>query len=94
MKISRTVLKTSLDWKQFRLSLTLTRLGFDLIEWIIERSGGKVVALKQTDLSQEQELTTDLLSILHVFSCPMHGLRNYKSQVRQALSEPKTKKDV
>lgn len=72
----------------------LTRFGFDLIEWIIEQSGGKVVVLKQTNLSPEQELTKDLLSILHVFSCRMHGLRNYKSQVRQALSKPETKANV
>ncbi len=72
----------------------LTRFGFDLIEWIVEQSGGKILVLTQTNLSPEQELTTDLLSILHVFSCRMHGLRNYKSQVRQALSEPETKKDV
>jgi len=72
----------------------LARFGFELIEWIIEQNGGKIVVLKQTHLSPEQELTTDLLSILHVFSCRMHGLRNYKSQVRQALSEPEAKKDI
>jgi len=72
----------------------LTRFGFDLIEWIVEQNGGKILVLKQTNLSPEQELTTDLLSILHLESCRMHGLRNYKSQVRQALSEPKTKADV
>jgi len=66
-----------------------TRFGFELIEWIIQQSGGRIVVLKQTNLSPEQELTNDLLSILHVFSCRMHGLKNCKSQVRQALSEPK-----
>ena len=68
----------------------LARFGFELIEWVIQQSAGKIVVLKQTTLSPEQELTNDLLSILHVFSCRMHGLRNYKNQVRQALSEPKT----
>jgi len=72
----------------------LARFGFELIEWIVQQSGGKVVVLKQTNLSPEQELTNDLLSILHVFSCRMHGLRNYKNQVRQALSEPEAKADV
>jgi len=72
----------------------LARFGFELIEWIIQLHSGKIVVLKQTHLSPSPELTTDLLSILHVFSCRMHGLRNYKSQVRQALSEPEAKKDV
>jgi len=73
----------------------LARFGFELIEWIIQESGGRVVVLKQTNLSPEQELTNDLLNILHVFSCRMHGLRyevaaeppNYRTQVRKVLSE-------
>ncbi len=51
----------------------LARFGFELIEWIIQQNGGRVVVLKQTNLSPEQELTNDLLSILHVFSCRMHS---------------------
>jgi predicted site-specific integrase-resolvase len=72
----------------------LARFGFELIEWIIQQSCGRIVVLKQTNLSPEQELTNDLLSILHVFSCRMHELRNYKKQVRQDLSEPETKADI
>jgi predicted site-specific integrase-resolvase len=74
--------------KSFCATKTFACEGFELIEWIVQQSGGKVVVLKQTNLSPEQELTNDLLSILHVFSCRMHGLRNYKKQVQQALSEP------
>jgi len=72
----------------------LARFGFELIEWVINQNGGKIVVLKQTNLSPEQELTNDLLNILHIFSCRMHGLRNYKKQVNQALSEAKSEKDV
>jgi len=72
----------------------LVRFGFELIEWIIQQSGGQIVVLKQTHLSPEQELTNDLLNILHVFSCRMHGLRNYKNQVRQVLSNQGTKENV
>lgn len=65
----------------------LSRFGYELIEWIIERSGGRVVVLDQTTLSPEQELTADLLSVLQVFSCRMHGLRNYKSKVDSLISD-------
>jgi predicted site-specific integrase-resolvase len=66
----------------------LARFGFELIEWIIKQSGGRIMVLNKTNLSPEQELTNDLLNILHVFSYRMHGLRNYKKQVSQALSKP------
>lgn len=68
----------------------LSRFGFDLIEWIITRSGGELVVLEQDTLSPEEELTRDLLSILHVFSCRMHGLRNYKEQINSIISKPQT----
>ena len=72
----------------------LGRFAFDLLQWIIERTGGSIVVLDKTELSPEQELTTDLLSILHVFSCRLHGLRSYRNQVSQALSKKGAKEDI
>jgi putative resolvase len=51
-----------------------------------ESNGGKLVVLSEDALSPEVELTKDLLNILHVFSCRMHGLRNYQKQIAQATS--------
>ena len=72
----------------------LCRFGFELFEHIIKLAGGEIVVLKESSLSPEQELTTDLLSIIHVFSCRLHGLRNYKSKIREAVSDNRTKEDT
>ena len=64
----------------------LCRFGFDLIEWIIKRNAGEIVVLKQSNISPESELTQDLLTILHVFSCRMHGLRSYKNKISKAFA--------
>ena len=72
----------------------LGRFGFDLFRWIIERNGGELLVLNKTEHSPESELTSDLLAILHVFSCRMHGLRSYKAKVAAALSDSKTKEDI
>jgi len=72
----------------------LARFGFDLIRWIIEKSGGEVVVLNQNNLSPEAELTQDLLTILHVFSCRMHGLRSYKNKIAKDFSYSRSKKDI
>lgn len=72
----------------------LGRFAFDLIKWIIERTGGKLVVLDKTEHSPEQELTRDLLSILHVFSCRLHGLRSYKSKINKALSNSRTEENI
>lgn len=70
------------------------RFAFDLLQWIIERSGGGFVVLDKTEHSPKQELTKDLLSILHVFSCRLHGLRSYRYQVNQDLSKSGAEKNT
>jgi excisionase family DNA binding protein len=72
----------------------LARFGIDLIKHLIERNGGELVVLDQVTYSPEEELAKDLLYILHVFSGRLHGLRNYKKQVHQALSDPRTTEDI
>ena len=72
----------------------LCRFGFDIVKFIIERSGGKIVVLNRTELSPESELTQDLLSILHVFSCRMHGLRSYKNKIAKDFADKKTDADI
>lgn len=72
----------------------IARFGLDLIRHVIERSGGKLLVLDNTTHSPEAELVNDLLSILHVFSCRMHGLRSYKSQIRKAFSNTEPEEEV
>ena len=69
----------------------LARFGSELVRQVIEFNGGQLVVLSEDSLSPEQELTKDLLNIIHVFSCRMHGLRHYKKQVSEALSDQATK---
>lgn len=68
----------------------LARFGYELIRFIIESNGGQLVVLSEDSLSPAEELTKDLLNIIHVFSCRMHGLRNYKKQISEALSNETT----
>ena len=56
----------------------LARFGFELIEQIIQKGGGKVVILNNNIYkSSEQELAEDLLAIIHVFNCKQMGKRRY-----------------
>jgi len=64
----------------------LARFGYELIRFIIESNGGQLVVLSENSLSPTEELTKDLLNIIHMFSYRMHGLRNYKKQISEALS--------
>jgi predicted site-specific integrase-resolvase len=60
----------------------LCRFGFDLIKLIIEKQGGKITVLDdERNKSSEQELSEDLLSIVHIYSCRQMGKRSYKAKI-------------
>lgn len=65
----------------------LARFGYDLLEKLIQRNGGRIVVLNEVSLSPEHELTQDLLTILHVFSCRLCGIRKYRDEIKQHLQE-------
>ena len=72
----------------------LCRFGFELIQYMVEQNGGEILVLDQTAHCPQTELTTDLLSIIHLFSCRMHGLRKYSKKIKEDkdLPQPNTKK--
>lgn len=60
----------------------LCRFGFDLIKLIIEKQGGKITVLDdERNKSSEQELSEDLLSIVHIYSCRQMEKRSYKTKI-------------
>jgi len=66
----------------------LARFGAEIIAHMLEQNGGELVVLDRTEHSPERELSDDLLSIIHVFSCRMHGLRRYASQIQEDPALP------
>lgn len=70
----------------------LSRLGFDIIEWVLNRHGCKVTVIDNTDQSPEEELSDDLMSIVQVFCCRRNGRRRYKRRSDQD-SESEAKSD-
>lgn len=68
----------------------LARFGYELIRFIIESNGGKLVVLGENSLSPTEELTKDLLTIIQVFSGRMPGLKNCKKQMSEDLSKKTT----
>ncbi len=96
----RTLLERILRGDKLRIVVAhrdrLARFGGEVIQFLVEQNGGEVVVLNETVYgSPEEELTADLLAILHVFSCRMSGLRRYRDQIKEDrnLSDSGTKSD-
>ena len=67
----------------------LCRFGFELFDFMVQQNGGKLMVLDQSVHGPESELTADLLAILHIFSCRMHGLRSYQKAIQEDPNLPK-----
>lgn len=65
----------------------LCRFGFDLLKYFIESAGGKIVVYsddkEEQEISPEQELCKDIISIITVFSSRLYGLRKYKKKIKE-----------
>ena len=59
------------------------RLGYDWFERFCEKFHTTIVIVNNEELSPQEELVQDVLSILHVFSCRLYGLRKYKNQIKR-----------
>lgn len=58
------------------------RFGFDWFERFCNHYDCKIIVINNPDTSPQKELVDDLISIIHVFSCRIYGLRKYKKDIR------------
>ena len=57
------------------------RFGFEWFENFCKQHGTEIVVMNSESLSPEEEMTKDLLSIIHCFSSRLYGLRKYKKRI-------------
>ena len=63
------------------------RFGFDWFDSFCKKHGCEIIVLNNVDTSPEQEVVNDLISIIHVFSCRVYGLRKYKKVIEKDIHE-------
>ena len=59
------------------------RFSYDWFEKCCMKFNTTIVVVNNEDLSPQEELVQDIVSILHVFSCRLYGLRKYKKQIER-----------
>jgi len=67
----------------------LARFGWSLLVHLCEMHGCRLVVMNTVQLSPEQELVQDLITITHCFSSRLYGLRNYRKALEKALKDEK-----
>ena len=59
------------------------RFGYDWFEKFCMKFNTSIVVVKNEELSPKEEVVQDIVSMLHVFSCRLYGLRKYKKQIEK-----------
>lgn len=59
------------------------RFGYDWFARFLKKCGTEILIVNNDTMSPEQEMISDLIAIIHVFSCRIYGLRKYKHQIRK-----------
>jgi len=66
------------------------RFGYDWFERLCNKYGCKILIVNNEDLSPQEEMLQDLISIIHVFSCKIYGLRKYKKKIIEEIKHDKS----
>jgi predicted site-specific integrase-resolvase len=61
------------------------RFGYEWFEWFCDNHGTRITVMNIESLSPEEEVTKDLLSIIHCFSSRLYGLRRYKKEITEMV---------
>ena len=65
----------------------LVRFGFEWFEKFCHDHGVTILVMNAESMSPEEEMTKDLLSIIHCFSSRLYGLRKYKKKIMSMANE-------
>lgn len=57
------------------------RFGFDWFKRFCNHYDCEIIVINNPDTSPQKELVDDLISIIHIFSCRIYGLRKYKKDI-------------
>jgi predicted site-specific integrase-resolvase len=71
----------------------LARFGFELIQFLCDMNDCELIVVNGDKFSPEQEMIQDVLTILHVFSARLYGLRSYKKKIQDALKNDQSTQD-
>lgn len=69
------------------------RFGYDWFERFLAKFNVDIIVVNNESFSPQEELVQDIISILHIFSCRIYGLRKYKNKIREDEEVEKSLQD-
>jgi len=71
----------------------LARFGYQLLVHLCQTHQCELLVMNTEELSPEQELVQDLITITHCFSSRLYGLRTYRKALKKAIADDQSAQD-
>jgi putative resolvase len=71
----------------------LARFAYSLQVHLCQTHHCQLVVMNTENVSPEQELVQDLITITHCFSSRLYGLRNYRKALQKAIKDDQSAQD-
>lgn len=81
-KLLEDVMENQIDTIYITYKDRFIRFGYEWFERLCDMHNTKIVVLNNVNTSPTQEMVDDMISIIHVFSCRLYGLRKYKNKLK------------
>lgn len=81
-KLLEDVMENQIDTIYITYKDRFIRFGYEWFERLCNMHNTKIVVLNNVNTSPTQEMVDDMISIIHVFSCRLYGLRKYKNKLK------------
>ena len=73
----------------------LVRFGFDLVKELFRQHGTEIIVVSDADnKTYEQELTEDLISIIHYYSMKSYSNKRKMNKIKKILSEKESDDEI
>lgn len=92
-KLLEKVMQNEIDTIYITYKDRFVRFGYEWFERLCKMHDTKIVVLNNVETSPTQEIIDDMVSIVHVFSGRLSGLRKYKTKIQNDKSLKGDEKD-
>lgn len=82
-KLIEEVMENKIDTIVITHKDRFVRFGYEWFEKFLLKFDTKLLVVNNEFLSPQEELVQDIISILHVFSCRIYGLRKYRKKIEE-----------
>jgi putative resolvase len=72
----------------------LTRFSFNFFIWLFEKYNVSLIIANNIEISEEQEMTNDLISIIQHYESKLYGKRSYKNKAKLLIDNIKDEEVV